>query len=848
MVALVLAAGTAGAARGADRPTRYSLANGCWSLADSAGHAVAGAERLRLQATDLGSYLLYTPGSAFVAAAGDGSVGPVAQPSPAADWVVRDGGPGTFTLSPKSAPDQLLVASGSGSLGLGHAGPTAQFTFVPADGCAVYPEAELNATGTPFTGQTPFGAVKGWMDGHLHWMNFELLGGNFKCGRPWDPYGIPYALPDCSSVEGPQGSAAPIQNFLDYGSPVSPHDTTGWPTLASWSRATIGNSHEGSYWRWMQRVWMSGMRLMVMPVNDNRVLCTLYAGHSHPCDEMATVTRALDDMKQLQDYVDAQAGGPGKGFFQIVHDPFEARRVINAGKLAVVEEIEISELFNCQGYDDQVSNCTRADIDRGLQSVYDRGVRSMLLLNKFDNPLTGVRFDGGPIGVLINAGNRQSSGSYWSAQTCQGPLHDNTIETGSPEASALANTLTQTLGVGGGTLPSYPPGPHCNTRGLTDLGGYLVRRMIDKGMIVNPDHMSQKAVDQTLTIAESRHYSGVISPHGWMDPGNWPRIWKLGGMVRYAGGGVPDYVKSWKQYRPLSSPYAIGSMLGTDIAGLFAQPAPSDDAAKRMSYPFKSLDGKVTFDRQRTGQRTFDYRTEGIAHYGLYADWLEDLRLHADPQLIRDVMSSSEAYLEMWERAEGVPGPRCLPGDATFTAGGMRAIRLRLGADALLRAAGQPQRRTRGWSWCVRGKGTSGPAVTAVLSPSGMVGLVATTAPGHDAAGISPGASASVLRGRARPAGGGRWLRRAGRATFVYRVHSGRVQTVAVATRSIAASRKRLSSYLRAVRLRVARPAPLVLAPTAATRASAANVPPAVLGLTPRQAAGLVLLCSLVHG
>jgi hypothetical protein len=74
------------------------------------------------------------------------------------------------------------------------------------------------------------------------------------------------------------------------------------------------------------------------------------------------------------------------------------------------------------------------------------------------------------------------------------------------------------------------------------------------------------------------------------------------------------------------------------------------------------------------------------------------------------------------------------------------------------------------------------------------------------------------------------------------------VQTVAVATRSIAASRKRLSSYLRAVRLRVARPAPLVLAPTAATRASAANVPPAVLGLTPRQAAGLVLLCSLVHG
>ena len=51
---------------------------------------------------------------------------------------------------------------------------------------------------------------------------------------------------------------------------------------------------------------------MVMPVNDNRVLCTLVVKRSEPCDEMATVYRALDDMRRLQDYVDAQAGGPGK--------------------------------------------------------------------------------------------------------------------------------------------------------------------------------------------------------------------------------------------------------------------------------------------------------------------------------------------------------------------------------------------------------------------------------------------------------------------------------------------------------------------------------------------------------
>ncbi|HKH22123.1 MAG TPA: hypothetical protein VKA88_00755, partial [Solirubrobacterales bacterium] len=49
--------------------------------------------------------------------------------------------------------------------------------------------------------------VRGLMDGHMHWVNFEYLGGNFHCGRPWHPYGIPAALPDCSSIEGPDGAA-----------------------------------------------------------------------------------------------------------------------------------------------------------------------------------------------------------------------------------------------------------------------------------------------------------------------------------------------------------------------------------------------------------------------------------------------------------------------------------------------------------------------------------------------------------------------------------------------------------------------------------------------------------------
>src|SRR3954468_10189632 len=500
--ALLVASSSAQAAQRA--PTRYSLVHGCFAL-KSGGKAIPGAAHVRMQATALGSYLLYRPDRTFLAAQ-DGPVSPAGEPSPAADWVVKKS-KGVFTLTPKSGGGPVLK----------------KVRFIRAKKCATYPEAALDASGKPARGPTAFGGVKGLVEGHMHWMTYEYLGGKFHCGRPWHPYGIPYALPDCSSVEGPQGSAAPFQNFLNYGNPSQPHDTSGYPKMTAWGPKNL--TYEGTYWRWIQRAWLGGLRLMVMGINENRILCELQANRRTNCNEMDTVRRGIKDIRDLQDYVDAQAGGPGKGFFQIVTDPYQARRVINEGKMAVVLEIEVSEPFDCSGWEQPT--CDTAQVDRQLDEVHRAGVRSMLLLNKFDNPLVGVRFDSGPVGVLINGGNKLSAGSYWSAQTWKGPLHDNEIF----QPDAQRGSLVASLGVPGGTVPAYPPPPHCNTRGLTELGRHVVKRMMDLHMVVNPDHMSQAGVDDTLTLLESRKYSGVISPHGWMDPGNWPRLWKLGGIA-----------------------------------------------------------------------------------------------------------------------------------------------------------------------------------------------------------------------------------------------------------------------------------------------------------------------------
>jgi microsomal dipeptidase-like Zn-dependent dipeptidase len=756
-----------------ERPDRFSLAGGCFTATGAPGAPVA--ERVRLKATALGRYLLYRPDATFVAAQPDGSLGVAAAPSPAADFAVEEAGGDTFRLAPQSTRTTVATVR-----------------FAPAEGCAQFPEAGLDAVGTPATGATEYGRVQGVLEGHMHWMAYDYFGGRFRCGRPWHAYGIAAALPDCADNEGPQGTAAPLQNTLNYDNPAQPHDTAGFPTLPNQSKDNL--TYEGMYYRWVERVYKAGLRLMVMGVNENRVLCELQANRTQSCNEMDTMRRGFTAIRELQDYVDAQAGGPGKGFFEVVTDPFEARRVINEGRMAVVLEIETSEPFDCAGTEQPT--CDKEQIDRQIDEMHRLGVRSSLLLNKFDNPLSGVRFDAGTTGLLINAGNKVSAGTFWSARTCRDELSDNEIDTGQADASAALDSTFSGLGVPGGTLPVYPPAPHCNTRGLTELGRHVVKRMMDLGWIVNPDHMSQAAVDDTLTLLESRNYSGVISPHGWVDPGNWPRLWKLGGMAFPGHSATDQYVQDYQDFRPRETPFEFGWGYGADLGGLSHQPDKS--ARGSISYPFKSYDGTVSFDRQTTGERTFDFTKEGVAHYGLYAEWLEDLRRVGGQELADDMSAGAEAYLQMWERASGVESKRCFFRQDGLKRTGRGPIRLGDDWEAVLARAGQPQQRDRAWSWCVKGKDNRRAADVAVLSQKGTVQLVGSTARGRNALGVGIGRRASAIR-RARSAGGGVFVRRSGRRAFVWSTRNGRVRAVGVTTAKLAADRPALRSAMRRV-------------------------------------------------
>jgi hypothetical protein len=746
--------------RPAAKLTRYSLVHGCYRVRSGSGGLLApGDEPIRMQAAALGQYLLYGVHGDYIGAGGT----PTPTPDSSTVWMLQGTSRRGFSIINRGTGERRGVS------------------FVPASGCAVYPEAQVGATGTPFTGSSPEGQVKGTIDAHTHVTAFEFLGGDWHCGRPWSQYGAPSALPDCAPYQ--QGSNGAVQSFVDYGSASHPHDTRGWPTFRDWPSPT-DLAEEGDYYTGIKRAWMAGLRVMVTQLVDNEALCGLMSKRHNPCNDMASVDIQARDLRALQDYIDAQSGGPGKGFFRIVTNPFEARQVVNQGKLAVVEGVEVSHLFDCGEYMG-VPDCSQAKIDAGLRHVRALGVSTFFPVHKFDNAFGGTKMDAGEMGLLVNDGNHLETGHYWDVKTCTGPEHDSPQMT-TQATGALGQVLADVPStiVPGGTHPIYPPPPHCNQRGLTDLGAYLIDQMIRQHLILELDHMDVKTADAALSILEARQYSGVISAHSWDSPQENPRIYNLGGFLTPIAGASPGaFVAQWRaDSRIRSKRYynGLGFGYGADMNGLAEESQPT--AANPISYPFKSIDGRVTFNRETWGSRVFNLNTDGVANYGMFADWMAELQVLGGRAVVGDMLHGAEAYLQMWERAYGVPATGCRAAGERLTGTGLGALRLGASYRRVLYAAGQPASRPgRSYRYCVAG--APGAEVSTVFGPRGAATMILSTAPGYTAGGVKPGAAADGLSHHARRLAAGLWVSRkslARGARWVYGVSAGQVSWVAL--------------------------------------------------------------------
>jgi microsomal dipeptidase-like Zn-dependent dipeptidase len=487
--------------------------------------------------------------------------------------------------------------------------------FKRARGCTPYPEAELGTKGKTFKGKTRNGTVLGFADPHIHVTADLRAGGLVISGETFNKFGITEALGHDADVHGSDGSQDITGNLLRSGNPAGTHDTHGWPSFAGWPTNDT-YTHQQIYWRWLERAWMAGERLIGAMVVEDEPLCNIEPRKSHSCDETDTIKLAIERLHALQDYVDAQSGGRGKGFFRLVTTPEQARRAIERGKLAVLIGVESSNPFGCRLENGQ-PKCTKEQIDAGIALLKGLGVRSVFPAHWVDNALAGAALEEGDKGTFIAA--MQLSYTGFPFQT--------------------------------GPCPEPGQGDSCNAKGLSDLGEYAIEKLMDAHLLIEADHLSELARLKVLEIAERRHYP-LVSSHtntgGFWTDEDLRRLYALGGFAVARlddADKLPGDVNRYRAFKSANRYLGVG--LGSDTGGFNELPG-----ATSLTYPFRPYRGHVVFTRQRTGTRTFDLNTDGVAHYGLVPDLLAKLQSQPHGREAMDLLfHSAEAYLETWKRA-----------------------------------------------------------------------------------------------------------------------------------------------------------------------------------------------------
>ncbi len=704
----------------------YALANGCyavrggdrgWLTATTDGEEfafgmdAAQAARFALKAADLGSYLLYDQARGYLAAEDGPMLRQLALLSDLSlldDAYVSGAEWQPEPVGTVAAPGFRFRHSRSGAyLGadglVGTEAAAIQLTLKAVDGCSEHPELSVDAQGQVVPRTFADGSLYGIVDTHSHLLsNFGFGGGGIFHGAPFHRLGVEHALADCEPFHGKGGrkdifgygfngggalnaqTLLPLLLFGELGQ--DDHRTAGYPDFTDWPNAPSSSTHQTQYYRWLERAYLSGLRLVVQHATSNEVICDFmvgegYQGVRYSCSDMVAVDRILDETRNMERYIDAQAGGPGKGFFRIVESPAQAREVIGAGKMAVLLGIETSNLFDCFSVPRAgMPTCNEQYVREQLDAYYARGVRALFPVHKYDNAFSAG--DGNrdfiELGNFINSGHWSNfvqdcptdvSAVFDKGDVAFGGLNEprDDFSAAPPnDMSHFRDAPVRTLSRHLGRLTSDKlRGDYCQNAGLTPLGETLIREMMLRGMVIEVDHLPRRSYRRALELLEESDYPAA-GTHGSTQNG---RLYALGGISKTGLGRCRSATRKGAMIEGLQRRVAMIEQMGGypaegfgfDLNGFAGAPGPrfgersgcADPQADPVHYPFRSYAGDVAFSEPRVGNRTIDFNTEGFVHVGMLPELIQDARADAESDAdLEPLFRSAEGYLRMWERAE----------------------------------------------------------------------------------------------------------------------------------------------------------------------------------------------------
>lgn len=469
------------------------------------------------------------------------------------------------------------------------------------------------------------------------------------------------------------------------------------PNFLYWPSQT-SKTHQQMWWEWIKRAKEKGnLRVMVALTVNSELLAEVLNGDS-PKDDKASADLQIDELKT---FVKRQ-----KDWMEIALTPVDLRRIVGEGKLAVIIGMEVDNIGNFNRLGAVVNEAT---VKAEIQRLYTKGVRYVFPIHLLDNKFGGTAI----YSNLFNMATKFSTNSFYKVESSTIKYRlgispaiggDFSVIQGIPVTlDAMSGTPYPPAFQGdpfkAGYCPvpilgcwktfqivrslftpdpayliySAIPGGHVNAKGLTNIGKIAIKEMMKLGMIIDIDHMSDKSQNETLNSAEQFQYPVNIGHNGIRKQtgserhaleATVERIAKLGGVF---GVGTSDseehnsdaatFINSFNEvWSVMARNGGIPRVaMGTDVNGMERLPRASknipDSAQFYSAHYYADIPDNMEDDFQKciTGNRQWDYTREGVAHYGLMADFIRDVRKR-NVSVQQRLMDAAEYFAQMWEK------------------------------------------------------------------------------------------------------------------------------------------------------------------------------------------------------
>jgi Membrane dipeptidase (Peptidase family M19) len=534
--------------------------------------------------------------------------------------------------------------------------------------------------------------LTGWVDLHTHpaaqWGFGEQL---FFGQNDGDPAA---ALGSCGCVhnfvawpfDGNCGTQNMYRNSMvdkiDQENHINPvhSKVAGFPNFDQWPKH---NSllHQQMYVDWIRRAKEGGLRVMVALAVSSNVLADA-SETGGPNDDLRSMNTQVTKMKEFF--------SRHRGFMEIAYTPAQLRSIVSSGRLAVILGVEMDNIGNFYNPADPKGqkfypNPTEAELKREIDRIYNMGVRYIFPIHITNNVFGGTAlYNSG-----FNVANKYNTGRAFVPEPVDATggvtfkLTSAFSQIRQDFLAGLAMRLTGPILPNSvmpdiaGNYPNYPdPGynkGHRNSLGLTPVGEAGLKHMMLKGMIIDIDHMSERAANRALAIANNYSYPVNSGHNGFRGNGannensrtddQVRAIYRLGGVMGIGhGDNSTNFVNNYRYGIRLTGGLPLA--IGTDVNGFYPLPGPPS--------PAERIDYRAPLTKATMGGKIWDFNTDGVAHYGLMPDYLESCKkVGMNSSEYSAFMSAAERFAQMWEKcnssAATLGGAGAGPVSKTFT-------------------------------------------------------------------------------------------------------------------------------------------------------------------------------------